>query len=205
MEGVGWIGAIIIGGIAGWPGRDVHEEQHGRADEHRARYRGRPRRPVFCSVSSGSISGGWIGYLIAGFIGACILIAIARAVSALNELPPGRASRRGSQAFVSIGWFWLDKHRVLNQAGYTDRCHRKGHPSGAGLEVLISPPVTSAANIPGQSTGRAPCRFSSWFRAFVKPQQKGLNTSSRRSRRDTRPSSSTQTTSPSRSMCARSH
>ena len=39
MVGVGWIGAIIIGGIAGW-----------------------------------------LGYLIAGFVGACILIAIARAI-----------------------------------------------------------------------------------------------------------------------------
>jgi uncharacterized membrane protein YeaQ/YmgE (transglycosylase-associated protein family) len=28
-----------------------------------------------------SLGGGWIGYLIAGFIGACILIAIARAFS----------------------------------------------------------------------------------------------------------------------------
>jgi hypothetical protein len=30
---------------------------------------------------SSSLTGGWIGYLIAGFIGACILIAIARAFS----------------------------------------------------------------------------------------------------------------------------
>ena len=27
--GVGWIAAIIIGGIAGWASRGNHEEQHG--------------------------------------------------------------------------------------------------------------------------------------------------------------------------------
>jgi hypothetical protein len=34
-----------------------------------------------CSASSVITFGGWIGYLIADFIGACILIAIARAFS----------------------------------------------------------------------------------------------------------------------------
>src|SRR5262249_20861485 len=43
--------------------------------------------------------GGWIGYLIAGFIGACILIAIARAFSGglqqRTRKPPFRESRGG--------------------------------------------------------------------------------------------------------------
>jgi uncharacterized membrane protein YeaQ/YmgE (transglycosylase-associated protein family) len=40
---------------------------------------------MFCSDEGayvrGNTLGGWIGYLIAGFIGACILIAVARAFS----------------------------------------------------------------------------------------------------------------------------
>lgn len=79
MEGVGWIAAIIIGGIAGWLA-----EKFMKSD-----------MSVFMNILLGIIGaalasfvlgligvrfGGWIGYLIAGFIGASILIAIGRAV-----------------------------------------------------------------------------------------------------------------------------
>lgn len=79
MEGIGWIAAIIIGGIAGWLA-----EKFMKSD-----------MSVFMNILLGIIGaalasfvfgligvrfGGWIGYLIAGFIGASILIAIGRAV-----------------------------------------------------------------------------------------------------------------------------
>lgn len=79
MEGVGWIAAIIIGGIAGWLA-----EKFMKSD-----------MSVFMNILLGIIGaalasfllgligvnlGGWIGYLIAGFIGASILIAIGRAI-----------------------------------------------------------------------------------------------------------------------------
>ncbi|MCG6114503.1 MAG: GlsB/YeaQ/YmgE family stress response membrane protein [Mesorhizobium sp.] len=79
MEGVGWIGAIIIGGIAGWLAEMFMKSNMG----------------VLMNIVLGIVGAlvasflfglvgidfaGWIGYLIAGFIGACILIAIARAV-----------------------------------------------------------------------------------------------------------------------------
>jgi hypothetical protein len=36
---IGWIAAIIIGGIAGWLAEQFHEERNGASDEHRARHR----------------------------------------------------------------------------------------------------------------------------------------------------------------------
>jgi uncharacterized membrane protein YeaQ/YmgE (transglycosylase-associated protein family) len=75
---IGWIAAIIIGGVAGWLAEQFMKSNMG----------------VFMNIILGIIGaivanfllglvgislGGWIGYLIAGFIGACILIAIGRA------------------------------------------------------------------------------------------------------------------------------
>jgi uncharacterized membrane protein YeaQ/YmgE (transglycosylase-associated protein family) len=77
--GIGWIAAIIIGGLAGWIASNFMKSDTG----------------IFMNVILGIIGaalasfvfgmlgvsfGGWIGYLIAGFVGACILIAIGRAV-----------------------------------------------------------------------------------------------------------------------------
>ncbi len=75
----GWIAAIIIGGLAGWLATMFMKTDTG----------------VLLNIILGIVGaavasflfgllgiqfGGWIGYLVAGFIGACILIAIARAV-----------------------------------------------------------------------------------------------------------------------------
>ena len=77
--GVGWLAAIIIGGIAGWLAEMFMKSNMG----------------VFMNIVIGIVGaaiasavfgmlgisfGGWLGYLIAGFIGACILIAIVRAI-----------------------------------------------------------------------------------------------------------------------------
>jgi uncharacterized membrane protein YeaQ/YmgE (transglycosylase-associated protein family) len=76
---VGWIAAIIIGAIAGWLAEQFMHSNMG----------------IFMNIILGIIGaalasflfgllgvgfGGWIGYLVAGFVGACILIAIGRAV-----------------------------------------------------------------------------------------------------------------------------
>ena len=78
-QGVGWIAAIIIGGIAGWIASGFMKSDTG----------------IFLNVALGIIGaalasflfgllgvsfGGWIGYLVAGIVGACILIWGARAV-----------------------------------------------------------------------------------------------------------------------------
>lgn len=75
---VGWIAAIIIGGVAGWLAEQFMQSRMG----------------MFMNILLGIIGAaiaswlfgllginfaGWLGYLIAGFVGACILIAIGRA------------------------------------------------------------------------------------------------------------------------------
>ncbi|GAA3093821.1 GlsB/YeaQ/YmgE family stress response membrane protein [Rhizobium viscosum] len=79
-EGVGWIAAIIIGGFAGWLAEKFMHSNMG----------------VFMNILLGIIGAivanwilgilsiqplsGWLGYLITGFVGACILIAIGRLI-----------------------------------------------------------------------------------------------------------------------------
>jgi len=69
---IGWIAAIIIGGFAGWLGEQFMRSQMGL-----------PMNIILGVIGATVASwlfgflgirfGGWIGYLIAGFIGACIL------------------------------------------------------------------------------------------------------------------------------------
>ena len=76
---IGWIAAIIIGGLAGWIASGLMKTDTG----------------IFLNIVLGIIGaalasflfgilgisfGGWIGYLIAGVIGACILVGVVRAV-----------------------------------------------------------------------------------------------------------------------------
>ena len=76
---VGWIAAIVIGGIAGWLAEQFMKSDMG----------------VLMNIVLGIVGaaiasaifhffginlGGWLGYLIAGFLGACLLIWIVRAM-----------------------------------------------------------------------------------------------------------------------------
>ncbi|EJF81078.1 GlsB/YeaQ/YmgE family stress response membrane protein [Bartonella doshiae] len=76
---IGWIAAIIIGGLAGWAAQYLMKSQTG----------------VFLNIILGIIGAtlasflfgllgvnfaGWLGYLVSGFIGACILIWIGRKI-----------------------------------------------------------------------------------------------------------------------------
>ncbi|WP_265516744.1 GlsB/YeaQ/YmgE family stress response membrane protein [Nitratireductor luteus] len=80
MEGIGWIAAIVIGGIAGWLAKQFMNTNTGLLMNIVLGIVGAAVASALLGVF-GISSGGWIGYLIAGFIGACILIAIVRAVS----------------------------------------------------------------------------------------------------------------------------
>lgn len=77
--GIGWIAAIIIGGLAGWIASNFMKSDTG----------------IFTNIILGIVGaaiasflfgmlgvtfGGWLGYLVAGFLGACILIGVVRAV-----------------------------------------------------------------------------------------------------------------------------
>ena len=77
---IGWIAAIIIGGIAGWLAERFMKSQMGLVMNIVLGIIGAAVASWLLSFL-GVAFGGWIGYLIAGFIGACILIAIGRAFS----------------------------------------------------------------------------------------------------------------------------
>lgn len=79
-QSVGWIAAIIIGGVAGWLAEKFMHSSMG----------------VFMNIILGIVGAivanfilgvlniqplaGWLGYLITGFVGACILIALGRLI-----------------------------------------------------------------------------------------------------------------------------
>jgi len=81
VNGVGWIAAIIIGGLAGWLAEMVMKSNTG----------------IFMNITMGIVGAvvlnailralsmepfgvGWFAYLITGFIGACLLIFVGRLV-----------------------------------------------------------------------------------------------------------------------------
>lgn len=76
---VGWIAAIIIGGIAGWLAEQFMHSDMGLLMNIILGIVGAAIAGWLFSLVGISF-GGWVGYLIAGFIGACILIALARMV-----------------------------------------------------------------------------------------------------------------------------
>ncbi|MRG57821.1 GlsB/YeaQ/YmgE family stress response membrane protein [Phyllobacterium sp. SYP-B3895] len=75
--GIGWIAAIIIGGLAGWLAEMFMKSQMGLVMNVVLGIVGAVIANAILSVF-GVVLGGWLGYLVAGFIGACILIAVAR-------------------------------------------------------------------------------------------------------------------------------
>ena len=77
---VGWIAAIIIGGIAGWLAEQFMKSDMGLLMNIVLGIVGAAIASAILSIF-GIALGGWIGYLILGFIGACLLIWIVRMVS----------------------------------------------------------------------------------------------------------------------------
>ena len=77
FDGVGWIAAIIIGGIAGWLAGRFMGSGNSVVMNIILGVVGAILASLLLGVFGVSF-GGWFGYLIAGFIGACIIIAIAR-------------------------------------------------------------------------------------------------------------------------------
>jgi uncharacterized membrane protein YeaQ/YmgE (transglycosylase-associated protein family) len=76
---VGWIAAIIIGGLAGFLAEQFMKSNMGLLMNVILGIVGAIVASFLLSLVGVQL-GGWLGYLIVGFIGACILIAIARAV-----------------------------------------------------------------------------------------------------------------------------
>lgn len=78
-QAIGWIAAIIIGGIAGWLAEQFMKSQMGLVMNIVLGIIGAVVASWLFNVVGISL-GGWLGYLIAGFIGACILIFAARVI-----------------------------------------------------------------------------------------------------------------------------
>ena len=80
---IGWLAAIIVGGLAGWLAEIFMKSGTG----------------IFMNIVLGIVGaalanallsffgvalGGWIGYLVAGFVGACVIIFLWRAIRGRN-------------------------------------------------------------------------------------------------------------------------
>jgi uncharacterized membrane protein YeaQ/YmgE (transglycosylase-associated protein family) len=76
-EQIGWLGAILIGAFAGWIAEKLMKSEHGLVTN------------IILGVVGAGIAntifmwlditlGGWVGYLIAGVVGACLLIGASR-------------------------------------------------------------------------------------------------------------------------------
>jgi uncharacterized membrane protein YeaQ/YmgE (transglycosylase-associated protein family) len=73
-QAIGWIAAIIIGGIAGWLAEQVMKSQMGLLMNIVLGIVGAAIASWLFGLVGISFGPGWLGYLIAGFIGAVILI-----------------------------------------------------------------------------------------------------------------------------------
>ncbi|MGN6769067.1 MAG: GlsB/YeaQ/YmgE family stress response membrane protein [Rhizobiaceae bacterium] len=77
VNGVGWITAIVIGGIAGWAAEQFMKSNMGLLMNIILGIVGAVILNAILAAFNLGFTG-WIAYLIIGFIGACILIAIGR-------------------------------------------------------------------------------------------------------------------------------
>jgi len=77
--GVGWVAAIVLGGVAGWLAEMFMKSDMGILMNIVLGIAGALIANVVLGLVGVRFSG-WLGYLIAGFVGACVLIAVARAI-----------------------------------------------------------------------------------------------------------------------------
>jgi uncharacterized membrane protein YeaQ/YmgE (transglycosylase-associated protein family) len=82
---VGWIAAIIIGGIAGWLAEQFMKSEMGLVMNIVLGMVGAAVASAILSFFGVNL-GGWVGYLIAGFIGAVLLIWIWRAIGSRRSV-----------------------------------------------------------------------------------------------------------------------
>ena len=80
LNGVGILGAVIVGGVAGWLAEQFMKSNMGLLMNIVLGVVGAALLNFLLSAFGVYTGTGWLIYLIVGFIGACILIAIGRAV-----------------------------------------------------------------------------------------------------------------------------
>jgi uncharacterized membrane protein YeaQ/YmgE (transglycosylase-associated protein family) len=81
VNGVGWVAAIIVGGLAGWLAEMVMKSNTGIFMNIVMGIVGAVvLNAILAALNIQSFGTGWVAYLITGFIGACILIFLGRAI-----------------------------------------------------------------------------------------------------------------------------
>ena len=81
VNGVGWVAAIIIGGLAGWLAEMVMKSNTGILMNIIMGIVGAVvLNAILRALNIQSFGVGWVAYLITGFIGACLLIFVGRLV-----------------------------------------------------------------------------------------------------------------------------
>jgi uncharacterized membrane protein YeaQ/YmgE (transglycosylase-associated protein family) len=78
QAGIGWIAAIIIGGIAGWLAEKVTASNMGLLTNIILGMIGAGVAAWLFGLMGVRVQTGWVGYLISGFVGACFLILVTR-------------------------------------------------------------------------------------------------------------------------------
>ncbi|RWX75584.1 GlsB/YeaQ/YmgE family stress response membrane protein [Neorhizobium lilium] len=78
--GVGWLTAIIIGGLAGWLAGILMDLRFGLFMNIVIGIVGAVLGSAIFARAGIYVHSGWLGYLVTGFIGSCILLFIAKLV-----------------------------------------------------------------------------------------------------------------------------
>ena len=75
---IGWIASIIIGGVAGWLAEMVTRSNMGVLTNIVLGIIGAALATWLVGLLGIRLDGGWLSYLISGFVGACVLIIATR-------------------------------------------------------------------------------------------------------------------------------
>lgn len=80
MAGIGWLAALIIGALAGWVAEKIMKSDMGLLMNIVLGILGAMALNAILVAVIGETLGGWIGQLIVGAVGACLLIFIVRLI-----------------------------------------------------------------------------------------------------------------------------
>ena len=78
---IGWVAAIIIGGIAGWLAELITRSNMGIIANIILGIIGAGLATWLFGLMGIRMQAGWLGYLISGFVGACVLILATRLIA----------------------------------------------------------------------------------------------------------------------------
>ncbi|CAD7046258.1 GlsB/YeaQ/YmgE family stress response membrane protein [Pseudorhizobium endolithicum] len=80
MEGVGWFAAIVIGGLAGWLAGKLMDMRFGVLMNIVIGIVGAVVANAAFESANIHVADGWLGFLVTGFVGSCLLLFLAKLV-----------------------------------------------------------------------------------------------------------------------------